>query len=223
VGRDKHKRQRRSRGNFIMVSYSMMDSPAWRDLSGTAVKLLLHLVKLSEGNNGYGHKDEPGELFLGERDAADAIGVARNTVSKAFEELIEHGFLRAVRRGHFKVKIRLATVWRLTFQPYPRARQGPTNEFLKWQPEQNSRAQLLKGTGSEFEHEVEFNEFTGLETAPVQMENGEKPPIQEGSKTAPHLDMPEGGGGRERAPRSNPLHFTPDSTAGRFAPGKAAA
>ena len=118
-------RHRRQSGGFVMVLNPMMKSPAWQDLTGNAVKLLLHLMMLSEGNNGWGHKDQPGELYLSEREGASAIGISRNTASRAFRELVEHGFLRAVRTGHFQVKLRIATVWRLTFQPYPRAHQGP--------------------------------------------------------------------------------------------------
>src|SRR4051812_31924829 len=103
---------RRTSGGFVMVLNPMMKSAAWLDLSGTAVKLLLHLMMLSKGNNGWGHGDGGGHLFLSERDAAAAIGVARNTASRAFEELISHGFLRTVRAGHFHVKVRLATIWR---------------------------------------------------------------------------------------------------------------
>lgn len=128
------RRGRRRNGAFVIVDEFLMRSPAWQDLSGNAVKLLMHLMMLSQGNNGWGHKDQQGQLFLSERDAASAIGVARNTASRAFEELIEHGFLRPVEQGYFQVKIRIATTWRLTFQPYPRSQQGPTNEWRQWQP-----------------------------------------------------------------------------------------
>jgi hypothetical protein len=117
-----------------MLHTWLMKNPAWLSLSGNAVKLLLHLMMLSKGNNGWGHRVEGGELFLSEREAAKAISVARNTASRAFEELIDRGFLRPVQTGHFHVKIRTATTWRLTFQPYPKNHQGPTNEWRQWRP-----------------------------------------------------------------------------------------
>jgi len=194
AGMAKSNAKGRSKGAFVMVPNSLMNSPAWQHLSGTAVKLLLHLMKLSEGNNGWGHgKAEPGELYLGERDAAQAIGTARNTASKAFVELIEHGFLRVVRGGDFRVKIRLATVWRLTFQPYPRAHQGPTNEWRQWQPEQNSRAQKLNATGAKIGHSSENAGFTGARTDPVKTTNGGNQPIPLGSNIGPHLHLTMGG------------------------------
>ena len=186
-------KNRRQSGGFVMVMHSMLKSPAWQDLSGNAVKLVLHLAMLSQGNNGWGHTDEHGELFLSERDAAAAIGVSRNTASRAFAELIEHGFLRAVRAGHFAVKLKIATVWRLTFQPYPRLHQAPTNEWKDWRPEQNSRAQKLNVSGAKIGHRSGEQPITGAKTDPVKLENGRKPPSEFGSKIAPHLDIPMGG------------------------------
>jgi hypothetical protein len=181
-----------------MVLNPMQKSPAWLDLSGNAVKLLLHLMMLSQGNNGWGHKDEQGELFLGERDAAAGMGVSRNTASRAFEELVDHGFLRAVRIGHFQVKLKIATVWRLTFQPYPRLHQGPTNEWRKWRPEQNSRAQNLTGTGAKIGHGAGDQVATGAKSDPVKLGNGGKRPTRIGPKSEPHLDIPRGCGASER-------------------------
>jgi hypothetical protein len=215
MGKDRNRR--RTKGGFVQVRYGLMKSPAWRDLSGNAVKLLLHMMMLSQGNNGWGHgSSEPGKLFLSERDAAEAIGVSRNTASRAFAELIEHGFLRIVQAGHFKVKVKIATVWRLTFEPYPRAHQGPTNEWMKWQPEEKSRAQKLNGSGARIDEPLENDEFTGAETGPDKIENGENPPNASGSKTAPHLDMPWGDGVPEHAPTSNPPLSSFNSAGGQF-------
>jgi hypothetical protein len=190
-------RGRRKSGAFVMVLHSMMKSAAWHDLSGVAVKLLLHLMMLSKGNNGWGHKDEQGELFLSERDAAAAIGVSRNTVSRAFEELIDHGFLRTVRQGHFQVKVKIATVWRLTFEPYPRASQSSTNEWRGWQPEQKSRAQKLNGTGAKIGHKPEKAAFTGAIIGPAKTGNGGNAPTATGPVIEPHLDIPREGGDAE--------------------------
>lgn len=173
-----------------MVLNPMMKSPAWLDLSGNAVKLLLHLMMLSEGNNGWGHKDQSGELYLSEREAALAIGVSRNTASRTFGELVEHGFLRAVRIGHFKVKLKIATVWRLTFQPYPRSHQAPTNEWRTWRPEQNLRAQKFNGSGAKTGPHSETPRPTGAKIGSVNFGNGGKAPSHTGSIIAPHLDIP---------------------------------
>lgn len=222
MGKDAHRKRRRAGGRFAQVQYAMLDSPAWRDLSGNAVKLLLHLMRLSQGNNGWGHKDEPGRLYLSERQAAEAIAVSRNTASRAFAELIEHGFLRIVQAGHFDVKIKLATVWRLTFEPYPHAHKGPSNEWLRWHPEQNSRAQNLNGSGSKIDEPLSEDTETGAEIAPEEINNGANPPNLIGSKSAPHLDMPRGGSAREHAPAQIPTNSSESCAGGRFATDEAA-
>jgi hypothetical protein len=181
----------RNKGGFVMVHHFLMNSPAYRDLSGTSVKLLLHLMRLSCGNNGYGFgKGEPGQLFLAEREAAEAIGVARNTVSKAFLDLVEHGFLRPVSVGHFHVKTRVATTWRLTFEPHPQGRRGPTNEWRDYQAKEKQRAQKLNGTGANIDPVTLDHEDTGSISAPVEKGNGENPPTSTGLRIAPHLYMP---------------------------------
>lgn len=193
----KKSRGRRTRGEFVMLLHALMKSPAWLDLSGVAVKLLLYLMMLSKGNNGWGHRGERGELCCGERQAAAAIGVSRNTASRAFAELIDHGFLRPVRKGHFQVKVRHATIWRLTAQPYPRAHQGPTNEWRDWRPEQKSRAQNLNGTGARMGHNSSKPVLTGAKTGPEKSGNGGKQSHCAGPIIEPHIDLPRGGAAPE--------------------------
>lgn len=173
----------RSKGSFVMVLDAMMESPAWLDLSGSAVKVFLHLIKRSKGNNGYGNaKHDRGALYLSERQAATDTGLAKGTVAKAFTELVDHGFLRLVSKGHFDVK-NLATTWRLTHQPYPQGNMGPTNEWRKWvPPEQKTQAQKLTIPGSKAGR-------SGPETDPIESRNGRKPSAPTGSETGPHIDM----------------------------------
>lgn len=145
---------------------------------------------MSKGKNGWveGKHDSDG-LFLSVRDAAKAVGISRNTASKAFEELVEHGFLRVVRQGHFDVKLQ-ATVWRLTFQSYPKAGLGPTNEWRKWSGEQKQQAQRKTTAGSISDQSVS-------KTEPVHPENGGNALGPIGSISAPHIDMYQGGAGGE--------------------------
>lgn len=93
---------------FVMLDHRLLDSAAWQRLGFAAAKLLLLLARRHNGTNN-------GQIQLGEREAAEAIGAARNTVRTAFLELEQSGFIVATDRGHFNVKIRVATTWRLTF------------------------------------------------------------------------------------------------------------
>lgn len=110
---------------FVMLLHSMTASAAWVDLSGNAVKLLVHMAKLYNGSNN-------GEIGLSERGAAAAIGVARATARAAIDDLERHGFIALTGAAAFSNKMRLAPTWRLTFQPCGAA--GPTLEYRDWKP-----------------------------------------------------------------------------------------
>jgi CRP-like cAMP-binding protein len=116
---------RRKTPRFVMITHTMMNTEAWQDLTGVAVKLLLNFVKMHDGSNN-------GQLALTEQQAADAIGVSRNTASRALEELISHGFLRVTQRGAFHVKTKRPSIWRLTF--VHTNGKGPTHEYKLWRP-----------------------------------------------------------------------------------------
>ncbi len=71
---------------FIKIESSWFESPAFRDLCPLSRCLLIEFVSIYRpGRNG--------ELVLSTRQAAKRIGVAENTVIKAFHDLVEHGFL----------------------------------------------------------------------------------------------------------------------------------
>ena len=116
--------RRRHEPRHIRVYHSMMDTPAWLDLSGNAVKLLLKLSALNNGRNN-------GEIFLSCRNAAEQIGVGKKCAVRLFHELEEHGFIEATERGYFSVKQGPATSWRLTWQPTYSGR-APTNDYRNW-------------------------------------------------------------------------------------------
>lgn len=188
-GAGKHDR-RKFTAPFVKVDCAMMRTPAWISLGGNSVKLLLHLIQLAKGCNGA--TSERGELFLSEREAGVAIGVARNTAGAAFRDLIEKGFVAPVRKGHFTIKAgekeMMATVWRLTFQPH--AGRAPTNNYRDWRPvENNPRAQKLNGTGAIIERNSHLPRATGAEIEPVAT-----PPLSVAtpsprSEIEPHLDI----------------------------------
>ena len=154
----------------------MLKSPAWLDLSGNAVKLLVHLASWEKGDNN-------GEIYLSERSAATGIGVSKRTAGKLFDELEEHGFIVPTAKGHFAVKRGPATQWRLTWIAWPAAQKGPTNEWRKWSPvKEKSRVQFLTDTGKEIAPVIPVRRETGVAIAPVSADY----PDLEGAKSNPH-------------------------------------
>ena len=174
MGADKNRRGYKQDRHVRLFNF-MTDSPAWLDLSGNAVKLLVHLCKFENGCNN-------GDIFLSERDGALAIGVSKRTAGKLFDELEAHGFIAATAKGHFVVKRGPATQWRLTWLPWPSAKAGPTNDWRSWRPKEKSGAQLLQGTGEKIAPVATVGRSTGEEIAPV-IANGNDPT---GAKIDPH-------------------------------------
>ena len=115
----------------------MAQSSAWRSLSGSALKVLIELhCRFNGGNNG--------RLTLGWDEAARLLGIGKATVQRALDELIEKGFVRRTKAGHWYG--RQATEWAVT----DRGINGspPTNEWRNWAQtvEPEKRKSVLKRT-----------------------------------------------------------------------------
>ncbi|WP_417491022.1 helix-turn-helix domain-containing protein [Maricaulis sp.] len=100
-----HKGRRKGGGQFVAISYPMARSDAWRSLSGAAVKVWVELHTRFNGTNN-------GSLFLSHKDAADALGLGKSTVQRAFRELETKRFIVLVKQG--RLIGRKASVWQLT-------------------------------------------------------------------------------------------------------------
>ena len=105
---------------YIPLPYPMVRSPAWRSLSGAAVKVWVELRSRFNGRNN-------GDLSLSMDEAARLLGIGKATVQRALAELEAKGFLRMTKRGHWYG--RLATTWAVT----DRSHQGhpPTRDWRK--------------------------------------------------------------------------------------------
>ena len=109
---------------FVRLTYSMMQSQAWRSLDGNARAIYVELAMLYYGNNN-------GRIGLSVRQAARAIQVSRATASRSMARLEERGFIVAMTRGRFKCK-RHATEWRLTEFNCDVTGQPASRDFEDW-------------------------------------------------------------------------------------------
>lgn len=124
-------------GQYAPLPYAMLKSPAWRSLSGSAVRVFLELhTRFNGGNNG--------RIRLSYAEAADALGIGKATAQRAFAELQAKGFLVLVAEGDFYH--RRAHEWRLTNRHVQKdkGREPPSNDWRKWAP-----SNLECGSGSE--------------------------------------------------------------------------
>jgi hypothetical protein len=107
---------------YIAQDVDMIRSPAYLDLSGNAVKLLI-LMQC------HWRMHEP--IAYSVTEAQNRIGCCRGLAHKAFRELETHGFIRLVLEGHFHKQ--LARRWRLTYREFND--QKRTDEWQTWTPE----------------------------------------------------------------------------------------
>ena len=126
------KRSKKSEGQWVPLPYGQIKSPAWRSLSGSAVKLWLELHSRYNGGNN-------GRLTLSYAEAAENLGMGKASVQRAYRELVEHGFLALEKKGNWYH--RRAHEWRLTTKPmqHARGRESATNEWRQWRPDNTKR------------------------------------------------------------------------------------
>ena len=108
-GMDRRGRSKR-RGKFVALGDGLLTSEAWRSLSGSAIKYYVELRRQFNGLNN-------GDLHLSLEQANKRLGMARDTVLRAQQELADKGFIRMTMRGGFHQ--RRATTWALTDEPVP--------------------------------------------------------------------------------------------------------
>ena len=118
------KRAKRA-GPFIQLHEEILASPAYRDLNPVARCLLIEFQRIYRPSRN-------GRLSISVMNAAKLIRVHKDTASKAFRSLAEHGFI-VLTRGEYWQE-RLAREWRLTFSEYNG--REPTDDWKRWKPDQ---------------------------------------------------------------------------------------
>jgi hypothetical protein len=115
---------------FARFDHAILRSPAYCSLTPNARALLMQLEMMSNGSNN-------GSLWLSVRDGAARLGIANlGSATKAFNDLIEAGFIAMTKEAHFSIKsseTSRARCWRLTYYFLPNF--GPaTNEWKDFIP-----------------------------------------------------------------------------------------
>ncbi len=155
----------------------MLASNAYRALSPNARALLVELVMLYNGENN-------GSLFLSVRDAAHRIGLADATAaSRAFDELMELGFIEVTQIGHFRVKASehsRARCWRLCWLCGP-GRKLPEWHFLEREPAAGTQARRRMERGlrvvKTYRRAKETGRLPVLDSDTLDPLEGDSPPL----------------------------------------------
>ena len=129
----------------VRLYANIMNTEAWKHLSGNSVKVLLALVVRDNSTLN-------GKISFSVREAAEAGNIAINTASRCLQELQDLGFIARTEKGAFSRKVSHASLWRYTWQPAPGCRPaGPTRDFEKWRPDEKTRTQKLTSAVSKIE------------------------------------------------------------------------
>ena len=114
----------RNKGSrHIQLWENMHESEAWRSLSLAARCVWLEVMKRFRGSNN-------GDIPLSCREAAEYCLIGKSTAKRAFDELIEKGFLKIGMYSSFTYKKKRSRRWIITHYPYDD--KAPTNEWKKW-------------------------------------------------------------------------------------------
>lgn len=115
----------RRAGSYIQKHEEWLSSPAYRDLSCAARCLLDEFLRVYRpGRNG--------TLSISQRNAASLLGVHKNTATKAFRELDDHGFL-VLTQGQYWQEGK-AREWHLTIEVHEG--REPTDNWKHWTPKE---------------------------------------------------------------------------------------
>ena len=120
TGRSKFK------GTFALIPNDLINSEAWRHTSLAARALLVEIASLYNGANN-------GRLGLSVRQGAERLQCSKDTASRAFRELREHGVVETTYEGKFKEK-ELASEWRVTWKRCDRTGALPSSAYRLWRP-----------------------------------------------------------------------------------------
>ena len=121
---------------FVRLDHALLTSKAFRALSPQARALLIEICSLYNGRNN-------GSLYLSVRDASARMGVSDlSAASKAFDQLIDLGFIEMTKKAHFAVKASYtsrARCWRLVWEAGPE-KTRPTQPYLTREPPPKTKA-----------------------------------------------------------------------------------
>lgn len=136
-GRDKQKRTI-SEGPFFPVLNAEIDSAAFRDLSGSSVKVYIYFKRL---NNQLKYKTgDSSPIFAYPYSRAKKAGVSESTFRRAIHDLWEKGFLTIISIGGLRgagrsnSQYRMAEYWKTYGQQWKDRRKFEADPFIVSEP-----------------------------------------------------------------------------------------
>lgn len=123
-----------------------LECPAYRSLSTEARALLVEMRALFDGREN--------RMYMSVREAMRRLDVGRCKAERAFDELIDRGWVRIIERGSFNRKVRHATVFALESEPLE-DNDGAVapKSYMSWTPPAQKNTVLTTSTdGVDHQH-----------------------------------------------------------------------
>jgi hypothetical protein len=124
-------------GQYAPLSYAMLQSAAWRSLSGASARVFLELRTRFHGTNN-------GALTLSTDEGRRLLGLGKTTVQRALVELQDKGLIVCTRKGQWYGRI--ASTWAVTDRPMMGATVA-TNAWKAWRqsPDEKTNPRSCSG------------------------------------------------------------------------------
>ena len=123
---------------FIKLTYSVLESEAWRWLRPISKAVYIELRRRYNGRNN-------GRISLSLSEAAHILKASKSSISTALKQLETHGFIKLVKKGYFTG--RMASEYALTDEQLDG--HPPTREWRRWQPTKPHRRRQIPDIGIE--------------------------------------------------------------------------
>ena len=132
MSKTRNHKSRYENEQFTKLNRKLVECPAFRALSPVA-KALYPYLKLEWKGPGANNNDS---ISLSVRQAAERLGVAKETARKAFHDLQAKGFLAVTQIGHPGLEgFARCTQYRITELPRPgHTRPDPEPLYTRWDP-----------------------------------------------------------------------------------------
>lgn len=128
---NKNQRSKKGKGGskFLKIDNYILNTKAFLSLTSNEVRIwLLLAARYNGGNNG--------RISLSVREAASLGRMSRTTAQKAFQTLIDKGFIKRRYIGSFSQKCSYASEYELTHVGF--SNQLASKEFASWGAEKNA-------------------------------------------------------------------------------------
>jgi predicted transcriptional regulator of viral defense system len=126
------RKKEESKLRYLQLFQWILDTAAWKDLSTNARCVYIELARRYAGPG-----SNNGTIPMSLSELATELHIGKATAMRALDDLIEHGFIEATRKGSFNVKgVNTATEWLLTEHKDDRpghAAELPKRTFARWQ------------------------------------------------------------------------------------------